>query len=389
MGLRNEGPYAYKPDVYGAEIVVERTIRWQGGSSYKICNGASRKCISTLKRDLMEIIENFGIFVDNACCILDQESAKGFLKGGAAAKYRLFLKATELDRLRRNLTSERSLRAVAKEELKANVAMLPALERELSLAQADLSSLSALQSLADKLAGLRKQLAAARAAEALERLAKAEAVTKAEEKKVAKAKAKREEAKEHVRALRDEERVMVEESAKLARLVDEGKAEMEALMGTLQKKQADKAKLAKVWNARRRQLEVYLGQRKTVEQSLKILHEKASARGIGEKRRENLQEIRQVLTKKTLAEEEVGKVGKQIADESMQKEKRLDDVAEVKRQLKVQRQALAGVQAEMKLLLSTKRNHVYVARWVGLTIVLLQCSVHVGRGLVSGCRNSW
>lgn len=106
----NQGLDAFKPNMYGEEIVIERVIRKNGGSSYKLISNDGR-LISTKRSDLNTIVEHFNLFVNNPCCILDQENAKLFLKGSCRDKYDLFLKATELKKMLENLHEERACRS--------------------------------------------------------------------------------------------------------------------------------------------------------------------------------------------------------------------------------------------------------------------------------------
>ncbi len=60
--LRNRGSDAYKPDLYGQSIIVERKLTSDGGSSYKL-KSADGKIISTRKEELDHILDQFNIQV--------------------------------------------------------------------------------------------------------------------------------------------------------------------------------------------------------------------------------------------------------------------------------------------------------------------------------------
>ena len=127
--LLNQGTDGYKPDVYGNEITVERTIALHGGfNGYKLLDHEGSEK-SQDKKDLHEMLDvlyvpfldsqisekiphhssllfsysccNSNIQVDNPVAILDQEEAKKFLTGKASDKYNFFLKACELERVDR------------------------------------------------------------------------------------------------------------------------------------------------------------------------------------------------------------------------------------------------------------------------------------------------
>ncbi|KAH6568645.1 hypothetical protein BASA60_008601 [Batrachochytrium salamandrivorans] len=97
--IRNKGPDAYKPLVYGDCIVVERKISRDGPHSYKIKN-ASGQTVSTSHGDLMSINDHMQIVVDNPMAILTQDTARMFLANSSTQdKYQFFLKGTQLEKL--------------------------------------------------------------------------------------------------------------------------------------------------------------------------------------------------------------------------------------------------------------------------------------------------
>lgn len=95
--LFNEGKDAYKPEIYGSRIVVERKIMKGGPAIYTLykgeINGKTEK-ISHEKKELEGILRNFNIYVDNPCCILTQEDAKKFIFGSDNEKYDFFMKVS-------------------------------------------------------------------------------------------------------------------------------------------------------------------------------------------------------------------------------------------------------------------------------------------------------
>jgi chromosome segregation ATPase len=74
----NKGTDAYKPDVYGEFIMVERRISKNGSNGYKIKN-ANGKTISTKREELTAICDHMSIQVDNPLTFLSQDSARQFL----------------------------------------------------------------------------------------------------------------------------------------------------------------------------------------------------------------------------------------------------------------------------------------------------------------------
>ena len=60
--LRNRGQEAYRPDVYGRTIVVERQIRADGTGNYKI-KGLKGPIVSNKKEELISILDHCNIQV--------------------------------------------------------------------------------------------------------------------------------------------------------------------------------------------------------------------------------------------------------------------------------------------------------------------------------------
>ncbi|XP_054728409.1 structural maintenance of chromosomes protein 6 [Anastrepha obliqua] len=100
--ISNEGPEAFRPEVYGDQITIVRSIT-QTASNYKIKN-ASGRIISEKFDELKRIMEIHNIQVDNPAFVMNQDSAREFLKDMEPKKnYQLFLKATQLDLIHNQL----------------------------------------------------------------------------------------------------------------------------------------------------------------------------------------------------------------------------------------------------------------------------------------------
>jgi structural maintenance of chromosomes protein 6 len=103
--LLNGGGDAYKPELYGDTITIERHISLKGGyNGYKLLDANNRE-VSKSKKDLDEMLDYLNIQVDNPVAILSQEDAKKFLQGKAEDKYRFFMQATELERIDRTFAA--------------------------------------------------------------------------------------------------------------------------------------------------------------------------------------------------------------------------------------------------------------------------------------------
>ena len=94
--VTNEGGDAFKPDLYGKRITIERRISKEGVSTYKMKDSTGR-LVSSKKEELNNMIEQFNIQVDNPVCFLNQETSKHFLNSSnPKQKYVLFMKASQL-----------------------------------------------------------------------------------------------------------------------------------------------------------------------------------------------------------------------------------------------------------------------------------------------------
>lgn len=95
--VKNQGDGAYKPDLYGRSIIVERYFTRAGASSFKLKN-ESEKVISTKKSDLDDILDFFAFQLDNPINVLTQDMARQFLSNSSASeKYKFFIRGTQLE----------------------------------------------------------------------------------------------------------------------------------------------------------------------------------------------------------------------------------------------------------------------------------------------------
>jgi structural maintenance of chromosomes protein 6 len=90
--ISNKGSDAYRPDLYGESIIIERRISKDGASGYKI-KSASGKTVSTKREELTAICDHMSIQVDNPLTILSQDSARQFLNSSTPEdKYKVCIR---------------------------------------------------------------------------------------------------------------------------------------------------------------------------------------------------------------------------------------------------------------------------------------------------------
>lgn len=97
--IKNQGDGAYKPELYGRSITVERHFSRGGTSGFKLKN-AEDKVISSKKSDLDDILDFFAFQLDNPINVLTQDMARQFLSNSTPTdKYKFFIRGTQLETL--------------------------------------------------------------------------------------------------------------------------------------------------------------------------------------------------------------------------------------------------------------------------------------------------
>ncbi|KAK2167667.1 hypothetical protein LSH36_25g01011 [Paralvinella palmiformis] len=155
--LRNHGKDAYRPEAYGKSIIIERKIAKES-SSYKIksCSGV---LISTKREELCHILEHFNIQVENPIVILNQETSRNFLHSKSPQdKYKFFLKATQLEQMKRDYSCANESKEIALEILKQKKQTLPTLEKEVSEWEHKYKALTSLKNLQSRMEKLKDEL---------------------------------------------------------------------------------------------------------------------------------------------------------------------------------------------------------------------------------------
>ncbi|XP_064486253.1 structural maintenance of chromosomes protein 6-like [Ornithodoros turicata] len=98
--LSNKGPDAYRPNIYGPSIIVQRRVNHAGASNYKI-KAADGTLVSSKREELTSVLDHFNVQIDNPVMILNQETSRSFLQSKSPRdKYCFFMKATQLEKLK-------------------------------------------------------------------------------------------------------------------------------------------------------------------------------------------------------------------------------------------------------------------------------------------------
>ncbi|GAA5878570.1 hypothetical protein JCM1840_007454 [Sporobolomyces johnsonii] len=126
--LANKGEDSFKPEVYGTEITIERTMNKSGGGNYKIKNSEG-KTVDTKKATLDLILDHFNIQVDNPMTVLTQDQSRQFLASASPKdKYTFFLRGTQLAQLTEEYEQIRANVEMMEEALQRKKDVLPELK---------------------------------------------------------------------------------------------------------------------------------------------------------------------------------------------------------------------------------------------------------------------
>ncbi|KAJ2466250.1 Structural maintenance of chromosomes protein 6, partial [Coemansia sp. RSA 2322] len=187
--LRNRGPDAYHPELYGSSIVIERQLSNGTGaaSQYKLKNGDTGDVVSKRKEDVVAITDHMAIQVDNPINILSQDAAREFLASTSPDKmYHFFLKGTQLHQLREDLiaVSQAITRAEANIERKREV--LPQMKAEKKRWEQHYEDMRQARDLSAKMAALSQQMAWAIVGEAEDEVKQIDDELETQQRKLAK-----------------------------------------------------------------------------------------------------------------------------------------------------------------------------------------------------------
>jgi len=157
--IRNKGPDAYKPDVYGDRIIIERRLSRDGVNGYKIKN-SSGKIIANNRKELNHILDHMCIQVDNPMNILNQDLARQFISSSTPEeKYNFFLKGTQLSQLNEDLELVREKIDKIDRIIKLKSEVLPEMKKIIKSIKSECKEMMAIQNLEKTSKELKKKIA--------------------------------------------------------------------------------------------------------------------------------------------------------------------------------------------------------------------------------------
>ncbi|KAK6926420.1 RecF/RecN/SMC, N-terminal [Dillenia turbinata] len=156
--IKNEGEDAFKPEIFGDSIILERRITESGSST--VLKDHQGKKVTGRKDDLCELVEHFNIDVENPCVIMSQDKSREFLhSGNDKDKFKFFFKATLLQQVFDLLQS-------IKNHLVASNALIDELEssirpilKELEELQVEIRNMEHVEEISQQVQQLKKKLA--------------------------------------------------------------------------------------------------------------------------------------------------------------------------------------------------------------------------------------
>ncbi|KAH9251522.1 hypothetical protein BASA81_010553 [Batrachochytrium salamandrivorans] len=156
--IQNDRQVGFMYPELGEVILVERTLHPTASSSSKIINAQTKRVVCTKAADVAALCEEFCLYVDNPCCVMDQDEVKVFLRGTAEEKYKFFLKAADLENIALEHDRVKETRREIKLEYNKKRDSVEVLKVRKDAAVKEYTSLMALRNTNDDLARVRREL---------------------------------------------------------------------------------------------------------------------------------------------------------------------------------------------------------------------------------------
>ncbi|GAB2284966.1 hypothetical protein Dimus_019421 [Dionaea muscipula] len=156
--MKNHGEDAFKPDVYGDVIIIERRISESSGSI--IMKDRQGRKVASAREELRELVEHFNIDVENPCVIMTQDKSREFLHSGSGKdKFKFFFKATLLQQVDELLHNIKKLLDHANALVGDLERSIQPILKELHELQGKIKSMEQVEEISEKVKELRKKLA--------------------------------------------------------------------------------------------------------------------------------------------------------------------------------------------------------------------------------------
>jgi chromosome segregation ATPase len=248
--IKNEGPSAFKPEIYGESIIVERHFSRTGASGFRVRN-ASKKVISKLRGDVDDILDYFTLQLDNPMNVLSQDMARQFLSAQQPKeKYKFFYRGTHLETLDNTYREIEGGLALSAVKLQAIAEQVEAAKQKYNEARRASKRAGSLRKLREDIAAFDAQLAWIQ--------------VQAKENEASRIKDELEDIDLRIGELQDEERRAGELYADAERDHETAKAKVEEISQEMLPLDARKADVQAVFNDRKRDLQDILTQQREI-----------------------------------------------------------------------------------------------------------------------------
>ncbi|RIA90797.1 P-loop containing nucleoside triphosphate hydrolase protein [Glomus cerebriforme] len=159
LRLRNRGEDAFRHEIYGDLIIIERRITCDGSNGYKI-KTHDGKIVSGKREELNAILDHMAIQVDNPMNVLSQDTARQFLHSSSPDdKYKFFMKGTQLTQLSEDYELIRESIETTRNIIKYKKEALPDLFKEAKEAEVKYKDMRRARELELTVTSLKNQMA--------------------------------------------------------------------------------------------------------------------------------------------------------------------------------------------------------------------------------------
>ncbi|XP_071732184.1 structural maintenance of chromosomes protein 6B-like [Rutidosis leptorrhynchoides] len=158
LEIKNRGEDAFKHDVYGDVIILERRIT--ESTSTSVLKDHQGKKVASRREEIRELVEHFNIDVENPCVVMSQDKSREFLhSGNDKDKFKFFFKATLLSQVDDLLKSVKDNLDMANGEVVELERSIAPIEKELNELQGKIKSMEHIEEIAQQVQLLTKKCA--------------------------------------------------------------------------------------------------------------------------------------------------------------------------------------------------------------------------------------
>jgi chromosome segregation ATPase len=248
--IKNKGPSAFKPEVFGDSITVERRFSRSGATQFFV-RGTDKKVQGRNKTDVDDLLDYFTLQLDNPMNVLTQDMARQFLSVNQPKdKYKFFYKGTHLEALDLTYREIESGLALSAVKLQAIAEQVEAALNKYNDARRASARAGSLRRLREEIATFDAQLAWIQ--------------VQAKEAEANKIQDELEDIDIRIDELQDEERRASENYADAEKDHETAKAKVDEIGKELEPLEAQKTKVQTVFNGRKRELQDILTQQREI-----------------------------------------------------------------------------------------------------------------------------